>query len=110
MIILATTFTILIAGVVIFLLITLLLVGILLYVKTKLTPEGTVEIDINDGKLTLDVEPGNSLLSTLGNKKVFLKHSKNLRLCFTYYDSKNRFVSDSPHHDIMSDNIIDYNW
>jgi len=72
MIILATTFTILIAGVVIFLLITLLLVGILLYVKTKLTPEGTVEIDINDGKLKLDVEPGNSLLSTLGTNKVFL--------------------------------------
>jgi len=72
MIILATTFTILIAGVVIFLLITLLLVGILLYVKTKLTPEGTVLIDINDGKLNLEVEPGSSLLSTLGNNKVFL--------------------------------------
>jgi len=50
------------------------------------------------------------VLFIIGNKKVFLKHSKNLRLCFTYYDSKNRFVSDSPHHDIMSDNIIDYNW
>ena len=72
MIILATTTTILIAGVVIFLLITLLLVGILLYVKTKLTPEGTVVIDINDGKLSLEVEPGSTLLSTLGNNKVFL--------------------------------------
>jgi len=72
MIILATTTTILIAGVVIFLLITLLLVGILLYVKTKLTPEGKVEIDINEGKLSLEVAPGNSLLSTLGNNKVFL--------------------------------------
>jgi len=72
MVILASTTTILVAGVVIFLLITLLLVGILLYVKTKLTPEGSVEIDINDGKLTLDVEPGSSLLSTLGNNKVFL--------------------------------------
>ncbi len=72
MIILATTTTILIAGVVIFLLITLLLVGILLFVKTKLTPEGTVVIDINEGKLSLEVAPGNSLLSTLGNNKVFL--------------------------------------
>jgi Na+-transporting NADH:ubiquinone oxidoreductase subunit F len=72
MIILATTTTILIAGVVIFLLVTLLLVGILLYVKTKLTPEGTVLIDINEGKLSLDVEPGNTLLSTLSNNKVFL--------------------------------------
>jgi len=72
MIILATTTTILIAGVVIFLLITLLLVGILLYVKTKLTPEGTVVIDINDGKLAIEVEPGSTLLSTLGNNKIFL--------------------------------------
>jgi len=72
MIILATTTTILIAGVIIFLTITLLLVGILLYVKTKLTPEGTVAININDGKLILDVSPGSSLLSTLGNNKVFL--------------------------------------
>ena len=72
MIILATTTTILIAGVIIFLTITLLLVGILLYVKTKLTPEGTVEININEGKLILDVSPGSSLLSTLGNNKVFL--------------------------------------
>lgn len=61
-----------IAGVVIFLLITLLLVGILLYVKQKLTPGGTVIIDINDGKLALETEPGNTLLATLGNNKVFL--------------------------------------
>ena len=61
-----------IAGVVIFLLITLLLVGILLYVKQKLTPGGTVIIDINNGKLALETEPGNTLLATLGNNKVFL--------------------------------------
>src|SRR5665648_927859 len=72
MIILATTTSILIAGVLIFLLITLLLVGILLYVKTKLTPEGTVVIDINDGKISLETNPGNTLLSTLGNNKIFL--------------------------------------
>ena len=72
MIILATTTTIMIAGVVIFLLITLLLVGILLYVKQKLTPGGTVIIDINNGKLALETEPGNTLLATLGNNKVFL--------------------------------------
>ena len=61
-----------IAGVVIFLLITLLLVGILLYVKQKLTPGGTIIIDINNGKLALETEPGNTLLATLGNNKVFL--------------------------------------
>ena len=72
MIILATTTTIMIAGVVIFLLITLLLVGILLYVKQKLTPGGTIIIDINNGKLAIETEPGNTLLATLGNNKVFL--------------------------------------
>ena len=72
MIFLATTITILISGIVIFLLITLLLVGMLLYARKKLTPEGTLQIDINDGKLLIECEPGNSLLSTLGNNKVFL--------------------------------------
>ena len=72
MILLATTMTVMISGVVIFLLITLLLVGILLYVKKKLTTEGKVVIDINDGKLALDVEPGGTLLTTLGTNKVLL--------------------------------------
>jgi Na+-transporting NADH:ubiquinone oxidoreductase subunit F len=72
MIISATTMAIMISGVVIFLLITLLLVGILLYVKKKLTAAGTVTIDINDGKLVIETESGNSLLATLGNNKVFL--------------------------------------
>jgi len=72
MIILATTTTVLISGLVVFLSITLLLVWILLYVKKKLSSEGKVVIDINDGKKTLEVDPGSSLLSTLGNNKVFL--------------------------------------
>ncbi len=72
MIILAATSVVLIAGVVVFLLTTLILVGILLYVKKKLTPEGTVVIDINDGKLAIEVDPGSTLLSTLGNNKIFL--------------------------------------
>lgn len=72
MIILAATSVVLIAGVIVFLLTTLLLVGILLYVKKKLTPAGTVVIDINEGKLALEVDPGSTLLATLGNNKVFL--------------------------------------
>lgn len=72
MILLATTTLILTTGVVIFLVTTLFLVGILLYVKKKLTPEGTVVININEGKLSLEVEPGNTLLSTLATNKVFL--------------------------------------
>ncbi len=59
-------------SVVVFLLVVLLLVSILLYVKQKLTPAGTVTIDINDGDTTLDVQPGQTLLSALGNNKIFL--------------------------------------
>jgi Na+-transporting NADH:ubiquinone oxidoreductase subunit F len=72
MIILATTSLVMISGVVIFLLITLLLVGILLYVKKKLSPEGILVIDINEGKLSLETESGDTLLTTLGNNEVYL--------------------------------------
>ncbi len=61
-----------IASIVIFLIITLLLVGLLLYAKTKLTPSGTVTIDINNGEKKLEVNAGNSLLSTLAEQKVYL--------------------------------------
>jgi Na+-transporting NADH:ubiquinone oxidoreductase subunit F len=64
--------TILITGVVVFLLVTLMLVGILLYVKKKLTAEGTVTININEGNRVVEVEQGSTLLSTLGNNKIFL--------------------------------------
>ena len=72
MIFLATQTTVVVTSVVIFLLIIILLVSILLYVKKKLTPEGKVKIDINDGYLDMEVEPGNTLLSTLGNNKILL--------------------------------------
>jgi Na+-transporting NADH:ubiquinone oxidoreductase subunit F len=64
--------TILITGVLVFLLVTLMLVGILLYVKKKLTPTGMVTVNINEGNRVVEVEPGNTLLSTLGNSKIFL--------------------------------------
>lgn len=50
----------------------LLLVTVLLIVKIKLTPGGTVEININDGSKKLNVTPGSSLLATLANEKIFL--------------------------------------
>jgi len=50
----------------------LLLVALLLFVKTKLTPSGTVKISINDGKKVIDVPQGGSLLATLANEKIFL--------------------------------------
>ncbi len=50
----------------------LLLVALLLFVKAKLTPSGTVKIDINDGKKVVDVPQGGSLLATLADQKIFL--------------------------------------
>ena len=55
-----------------FLVVTLLLVVLLLYAKAKLTPSGEVRIDINDGEKQLTVEPGSTLLTTLGNNGIFL--------------------------------------
>ena len=72
MIFLATQTTVIITSVIIFLFIIILLVSILLYVKKKLTPEGTVKIDINDGYLEMEADPGDTLLTTLGNNKVLL--------------------------------------
>ncbi len=51
--------------------ITLVLVAILLYAKKKLTPSGSVTIGINDER-SLTVEPGSTLLSTLGENGIFL--------------------------------------
>ncbi len=59
------------AGVIIFLLVTLALVSMLLYAKSKLTTTGKVKLTINDEK-ELDVEAGSSVLSTLGNSGIFL--------------------------------------
>jgi len=55
----------------IFLIVTLLLVGMLLFAKAKLTATGPVKITINEEK-ELEVSAGSSLLSTLSNAKIFL--------------------------------------
>ena len=57
--------------VVAFLAVTLLLVALLLFVKQKLAPSGPVKITIN-GEKTIEVPSGGTLLSTLGNQKIFL--------------------------------------
>jgi Na+-transporting NADH:ubiquinone oxidoreductase subunit F len=54
-----------------FLLITLLLVSLLLFVKQKLSPSGPVTITIN-GEKKIIVGSGSTLLTTLGNEKIFL--------------------------------------
>ena len=55
----------------VFLTVILCLVGLLLFAKSKLAPSGPVEITIN-GKRKIKTTAGNTLLSTLGNNKIFL--------------------------------------
>lgn len=52
--------------------VTLILVALLLFAKAKLTPSGTILIDINGGKKTLDVPQGGDLMHTLAEQKIFL--------------------------------------
>ncbi|MDX8552048.1 NADH:ubiquinone reductase (Na(+)-transporting) subunit F [Tenacibaculum sp. 1B UA] len=54
-----------------FLAVLLVLVALLLFVKQKLAPSGPVKITIN-GEKTIEVSSGGTLLSTLGNEKIFL--------------------------------------
>jgi len=65
-----TTGTIL-ATVAAFLAIVLLLVTLLLFVKQKLSPSGPVTITIN-GEKKIEVGSGSTLLTTLGEQKIFL--------------------------------------
>jgi Na+-transporting NADH:ubiquinone oxidoreductase subunit F len=62
----------LLASIAVIVIVTLLLTVLLLFVKAKITPKGTVQIDINGGKKTLDVNPGDSLMNTLAGQKIFL--------------------------------------
>jgi Na+-transporting NADH:ubiquinone oxidoreductase subunit F len=62
---------IILLSITVFLGITLLLVAMLLYAKSKLTASGTVKIKINDEK-EVEVSPGSTLLSTLSQEKLFL--------------------------------------
>lgn len=66
----STTGTI-VATVAAFLVLTLLLVALLLFVKQKLSPSGPVTITIN-GEKKIEVASGSTLLTTLGNEKIFL--------------------------------------
>ena len=63
--------TVIIASVIVFLVLILILVSILLGAKAKLVPSGPVKININ-GEKDLEVGSGGTLLSTLGENKLFL--------------------------------------
>ena len=61
----ANTIGTIVATVTAFLLVTIILVALLLFVKQKLSPSGPVKITIN-GEKELEVASGGTLLSTLG--------------------------------------------
>jgi Na+-transporting NADH:ubiquinone oxidoreductase subunit F len=67
----ATTLTIVGISTAIFFAVIILLVSILLGAKVVLTPSGPVKITIN-GEKVIEVESGGTLLSTLGDNKIFL--------------------------------------
>jgi len=71
MILLTSMFTEILLGIGIFLILILSLVMVLLYARTKLTPQGSVKLNINDEK-EIEVDPGNTLLNTLSNNEIFL--------------------------------------
>ena len=60
-----------IAAVVFFLVVILSLVSILLFAKSKLLPSGEVTLTIN-GKENITINPGGTILGTLGDNKIFL--------------------------------------
>ncbi|GIS21601.1 MAG: hypothetical protein CM15mP122_1070 [Bacteroidota bacterium] len=64
-------FTVVFASIIVFLVVTFILVGMLLGVKAKLLPSGPVSLLIN-GENKVEVSSGSTLLSTLGNNKIFL--------------------------------------
>ena len=63
--------TVIIASIVVFLAITFILVGMLLGVKARLMPSGPVKLFINC-ETDVEVSSGSTLLSTLGDNKIFL--------------------------------------
>lgn len=70
MIVISTQITVILSSIVVFLLVILFLVAILLYARKKLTPQGEVNLKVNDTEFTVD--PGSTLLTTLSNHDIFL--------------------------------------
>jgi len=70
MIFLTSTLTIVLISVAVFLFVILLLVAMLLYARFKLTPQGDVQLKVNDKEFT--VSPGSTVLNTLSANDIFL--------------------------------------
>ncbi|MCB8999735.1 MAG: NADH:ubiquinone reductase (Na(+)-transporting) subunit F [Bacteroidales bacterium] len=71
MTILAAQSEIIMISIVVFLLVILALVSMLLYAKAKLSPQGEVQLTINEEE-PFTVSPGGTILGTLSNQKIFL--------------------------------------
>jgi Na+-transporting NADH:ubiquinone oxidoreductase subunit F len=70
MILLTSTFGVILISILIFLIVILALVMLLLYARAKLAPQGEVTLSINDKEV--QVSPGNTILSTLSSGGIFL--------------------------------------
>ncbi len=70
--ILAISTPVIVTSAIVFLIVILLLVSILLYAKKKLTPQGSVTLDINNGEKEIEVDSGQTLLTALGNNEIYL--------------------------------------
>lgn len=71
MIVLEVSLGVIGATIIAFLVLVLLLVALLLFTKEKLSPSGPVTVTIN-GEKEIEVASGSTLLTTLGNQKIFL--------------------------------------
>lgn len=71
MILLLSNLVVILSAILVFLAVVSILVGVLLFAKKKLTPQGEVTLTINDDK-EIVVESGSTILSTLSNNGVFL--------------------------------------
>ncbi len=70
MIILTSTLSVILISAAVFLFVILLLVVMLLYARYKLTPQGDVQLKVNDKEFT--VSPGSTVLTTLSNNDIYL--------------------------------------
>lgn len=71
MILLTSQTTVILLSIAVFLTVILALVLVLLYARKKLTPQGKVKLTINEEE-EIEVDPGNTILSTLSNNDVYL--------------------------------------
>lgn len=62
---------VILTSIIVFLVVILFLIIMLLYARKKLTPQGEVDITINEDKV-VKTNPGSSLLNTLSAEKIFL--------------------------------------